>query len=120
MRGESNLTRDADFQRVYNRGRAWAGKEVVVRALPTGLGYTRCGFVVGRRVGKAVVRNHIKRRLREILRQLPLPIGWDLIVIARAPAVQADFQELKKTIEGLLSKAGLVAGENESAGPGTN
>lgn len=120
MRGERSLTRNTDFQRVHDGGRSWAGKEVVVRALPNALDFTRCGFSVGRRVGKAVVRNRIKRRLREIIRKSPLCSGWDIVVIARAPAAQADFQSLEKTVGNLLFKAGLLVKKNESAGSGTD
>jgi ribonuclease P protein component len=120
VRGGDKLTRNTDFQRVYDGGRSWAGREVVVRALPSGLNITRCGFAVGKRIGKAVVRNRTKRRLREILRHLPLRVGWDIVVIARAPAAQADFQNLKRTVEDLLLKAGLLVGENESAGSGVD
>lgn len=120
VRGRGKLTRNADFQRVYDGGRSWAGREVVIRALPSGLNITRCGFAVGRRIGKAVIRNRAKRRLREILRHSPLPVGWDIVVIARGPAAQADFQTLKRTVGDLLAKAGLRVGENENTGAGIN
>ena len=120
MRGERYLTKDIQFQRVYDNGRSWAGGEIVIKALPNGLDLTRYGFAVGRRVGKAVVRNRIKRRLREILRRSLLPTGWDIIFIARNPAAQADYQSLKKSVGSLLLRAGLSVGENESVRPGVN
>jgi len=119
VRGEHNLTRNVDFQRVYDGGRSWAGKEVVVRVLPNGLDLTRYGFAVGRRVGKAVVRNRIKRRLREIFRKAALHSGWDIVVIARGPAAQADYKSLKETAGDLLYKAGLTE-KNESVGSRIN
>jgi ribonuclease P protein component len=120
VRGERYLTRDREFQLVYSNGRSWAGREIVVRALPNGLDFTRYGFAVGRRVGKAVVRNKIKRRLREILRQAPLSPGWDIVIIARNPAAQADYKSLKKSVGDLLIKAGLSLGEHEGVGSGVN
>jgi ribonuclease P protein component len=119
VRGERYLNRDRQFQRVYDSGRSWAGREIVVRALPNGLDLTRYGFAVGRRVGKAVVRNRVKRRLREILRKVPLSPGWDIIFIARNPAAQADYKRLEKSVATLLVKAGLSIGEHEGVRPGT-
>jgi ribonuclease P protein component len=90
----------------------------VVRALPNGLDLTRYGFAVGRRVGKAVVRNRIKRRLREILRKAKLSPGWDIIVIARSPAALADYKKLEKSVAALLTKAGIASGEHEGVRSG--
>ena len=118
MRGERYLTRDSQFQLVYNNGRSWAGREIVVRALLNGLDLTRYGFAVGRHVGKAVVRNRIKRRLREILRKATLCPGWDIIVIARRPAALADYKKLEKSVTALLIKAGIASGEYEGVRSG--
>jgi ribonuclease P protein component len=120
VRGEQYLTRNTQFQFIYNNGRSWAGREVVVRAAPNGLDTTRYGFTVSRRVGKAVVRNRVKRRLREILRRAALRTGWDIVVIARSPAAQAEYHNLKKSVEELLIKAGLSVGEHEGVGSGVN
>jgi ribonuclease P protein component len=120
VRGEQYLTRKAQFELVYEKGRSWAGKELVIRVLPNGLEFSRFGFAVSRQVGKAVVRNRVKRRLREILRQTPLQPGWDIIFIARAPAAGADFTSLKKSAGSLLFRAGLFVGEYEGVSPGAN
>lgn len=65
--------------------------------------------VVGRRVGKAVVRNRVRRRLREVLRQLPLGEGQDLVVSARPQAAAASFWELREEVLGLLRDLGGLA-----------
>jgi ribonuclease P protein component len=120
VKGRQYLTRKADFEAVYERGRSWAGREIVVRVLPNGLEISRYGFAVGRRVGKAVVRNRVKRRLREIVRQTPLRAGWDIVVIARAAAAPADYAGLGKSMKDLLFRAGLLVGEYEGVSPGAN
>ena len=120
MRGERYLTKKVQFSLVYDEGRSWAGKEVVIKALPNGLNSSRCGLVVSRRVGKAVVRNRVKRLLREILRQTPLQPGWDIIFIARTPAAIADYTNLGKSVRNLLFRAGLFVGDYEGVRPGTN
>lgn len=105
---------------VYDKGKSWTGKEIVLRALLNGLDISRFGFVVSRRVGKAVVRNLIKRRLREITRQSPVQPGWDIILIARIPAAKVDYNSLEKSVTKLLARAGLIVGENEGNRPVVN
>jgi ribonuclease P protein component len=74
------------------------------------LDHSRFGFVVSKRLGKAVKRNKIKRRLREATR-LRLPYikpGFDVVVIARQPLGGAAYTELAYTLEKLLKKADLL------------
>lgn len=120
MRGEQYLTRKVQFESVYDKGSSWAGKLLVIKTLPNGLDLSRYGFAVSRRVGKAVVRNRVKRRLREILRQMPLQSGWDIIFIVRTPAATADYQSLGNSVRSLLLRAGILAGEYEGIRSGAN
>ena len=120
MRGREYLTKSEQYALVYNKGSSWTSNLVVMKALPNGLTFSRYGFSVGRRVGGAVVRNRVKRRLREILRLLQLEPGWDIIFIARPSTASADFAGLKKSVHGLLSRAGLLTREYEEAFLGIN
>lgn len=120
MRGEKTLTGKAQFELIYEKGRSWAAREIVIRALPNELGITRYGLTVSRRVGKAVTRNKVKRRLREILRRINFLPGWDIIVIARQPAANVDFATLDKSVADLLVRAGLLVGEHENSSPGAD
>ncbi len=113
MRGEQYLTKPQQYALVYSQGSSWVSSLVVMRALPNGLTLSRYGFSVSKRVGKAVTRNRIKRRLREILRITPLKSGWDIIFIARPAAATADYAGLKRLVEGLLSRAHLLATDEE-------
>jgi ribonuclease P protein component len=110
LRAETTLTGKAQFDLVYKKGRSWAAKEIVVKVLPNGLNSTRYGLTISRRVGKAVVRNKIKRRLRELLRQMSPSPGWDIIIIARNPAANADYSALGKSVGDLFIRAGLIDG----------
>jgi ribonuclease P protein component len=74
---------------------------------------TRFGFSVGKRIGKAVVRNKVKRRLRELARSSNIPGGWDLVFIARKDASTADFQGLNGSMSNLLERAGLLKVSNQ-------
>jgi ribonuclease P protein component len=120
VRGERYLKKSSQFSLVYDEGKTWPGKEVVLKALSNGSDTTRFGFVVSRRLGKAVLRNRIKRRLREIARQTPVKNGWDIIIIARVPVLLADYESLEKSVKKLMFKAGLIIGENESNRLGAN
>jgi len=120
MRGREYLTKSEQYALVYKKGSSWINDLVVMKALPNGLTFSRYGFSVGRRVGGAVVRNRVKRRLREILYSLPLEPGWDIIFIARPQAASASFARLEKSVHGLLSRAGLLTGEYEEACLGIN
>jgi len=119
MRKEQRLTKRRDFATVYRKGRAFANPLLALRLLPNQLPYSRYGFAVGKRVGKAVVRNQVKRRLREGIQMLPVESGWDIVVIARSRAAAADFHALRGATEGLLSRARVLtaAPRTGEAGP---
>ena len=108
MRGEEYLTKPQQYALVYSKGSSWVSNLVVMRALPNSLTISRYGFSISKRVGKAVTRNRLKRLLREILRVTPLIPAWDIVFIVRPQAAAADYATLKRTVEDLLSRAGLV------------
>ncbi len=104
------------FDAVFRWGRGYSNQMLSLRALPNGLPYNRIGFVVGRKVGKATVRNKVKRRLREGVRRLALRQGWDLVLVARPPAAQADYHRLLAAAVSLLRQAGLLESGKEGEG----
>lgn len=115
MRGREYLTKSEQYALVYNKGDSWASAPLVMKTLPNSLAFSRYGFSVSRRVGGAVIRNRVKRRLREILRSQPLAKGRDIIFIARAPIAAAKFSEINGVVHRLLLRAGLLAEENEES-----
>lgn len=94
------------------RRRSWAHPLLVLYAAPREgePGPPRSGFVVGRRVGNAVVRNRVKRRLREAVRARSpaLVPGVDLVWSARPPIAVADFAAIAAAVEELLRRARLL------------
>ncbi len=81
---------------------------LALRSIANGLALTRCAYAVPKRVGNAVVRNRVRRRLREVLRLATLSEGYDLVISVRPAAATADFQTLKAELTLLLGRAGLL------------
>ena len=80
----------------------------MIRPRANGLPHNRYGFVASRAVGKAVVRNRVRRRLQEAVRSLRLDEGWDIVIIARRTAAAADYHELRESLAALLERAGIA------------
>jgi ribonuclease P protein component len=93
-----------DFARISEKGRSRADRLMVVRFVPNGRDYDRFGISTGRRLGGAVQRNRLRRRLREVLRRAPNDSGhgWDVLIVVRPAAVDASFDELRTALEHLL------------------
>lgn len=100
------LLRRADFRRVYDEGQRRSASLCAVFLLTNGLTHTRLGITVSSRVGKAVVRNRIKRRLREVFRlnRAAIPAGWDIVVNPRPQAAEAEFSKLAREFLRLMPK----------------
>lgn len=103
------LTKPEQYSLVYKNGGSHIDRFLVLKTIPNRLEYSRYGISVSKRVGKAVVRNRVKRVLREILRLTPLERGFDIIIIARSPAALCDYHHLYKSVLDLLSRARAVA-----------
>jgi ribonuclease P protein component len=104
-----SLRRD-DFQRVWDSGKSWTHPLIVLRASANGQASSRFGFVAGKKIGKAVRRNRTKRLLREAVRhrlEIISP-GWDIILVSRAGAEQAEFKDVDAAVDGILRRAHLV------------
>jgi ribonuclease P protein component len=104
MKGKERLTKQEQYTRVYREGNSYVDQFLVLKATPNDLEFSRYGISVSKRIGNAVVRNRIKRILREILRNINPAPGWDIILIVRNPSATGDYHCLKKSVEGLLSR----------------
>jgi ribonuclease P protein component len=100
-----------DFQAVYSKGRSVANRAAVIYVLPQKpAGVSHVGFAAGKKLGKAVVRNRVKRRIKEAVRLLWTRVkpGVSVIVIARHAAKDMAFTQLQSLIADLFERAGLV------------
>ena len=97
------------FRRLYATS-GYANSYLVLYARKNRTSANRVGITVGKKLGHAVVRNRVRRRLREVYRlneQRFLP-GWDIVVVARSRAISAGFPQLTKAYLSLAEKAGIL------------
>ena len=107
LKRHARLLRSADFDRTLRSGRRAASEYLAVFVSDNELGRPRVGLAVSRKLGNAVVRNRIKRRLRELVRPLVTRAtgGRDVVIVARARASDAEFARLRQEIEMLWAKS---------------
>ena len=111
MRREQRLRSRKDFAAAYRSGRVQSNHLLVVRVSANGGSVSRFGFVVGKVVGGAVVRNRIKRRLREAARTLTVQPGFDIVVGARRAAADAEYASLQHGLRSLLARSGVLCAD---------
>ena len=110
------LSKPEDFAALQGEGTVRSHSLLVVRVRWTGLEETRFGMSTGRKLGGAVVRNKVRRRLREALRVMAPSFqpGWDVLIIARPPVTGADFQTVAGALQNLLRRGGVFGGRTVS------
>ncbi len=96
FRGQERLHKRRQYLDVYGRGRKIHCPHFVVYVLENGLAYHRLGITVSRKVGKAVVRNKVKRRLREVFRanKRNWSVHFDIVLNVKRSAAEAVFEKL--------------------------
>ena len=107
------LSRPQDFAAIQGAGTTKSHALFSARFLRTDLETTRFGLSTGRRLGGAVVRNRVRRRLREALRVMAPSFqpGWDVLIIARPAIVETDYRSLVETLRRILQRGGVVGGQ---------
>jgi len=113
MGSERRLTKQRDFAAVRREGKGSSDRFLVLVARPNSLEVSRFGFSVSKRLGNAVVRNRIKRRLREAAKTNHVCEGWDLLFIPRNGAAAVDYHRLRRSVAALLKRAGIATTAGE-------
>lgn len=106
---DNRLKKNKEFQLVYRHGQSFVGRYLVLYVKKNKLDCARLGFTVSKKIGKAVIRNQIKRKMREVCR-LNLPRfkeGYDIIFVARQKIKGISYQLVEQEIGKLCKKAGI-------------
>ena len=112
MRFTTSLKKNHEFKRLYNKGKSAASQCAVVYCRRNGKAENRLGITVSAKLGGAVQRNRIRRRLKEIYRtnEEKFSTGYDIVIVARMRSRYAGFFELQSSILSLIKKLNLTAG----------
>lgn len=110
MKRATTLKENYEFRRVYHKGQTGVSPFLVVYARSNRGESNRLGVTVSTKLGKAVVRNRVRRRLREIYRlsQPQMKRGYDIVLVARTRAVTASYRDLERAYRKSCEKLGLM------------
>ena len=114
MQYTTTLKKNHEFRRLYAKGRSTVTPTLVVYSRRNNSGGNRVGFTVTVKLGHAVVRNRIRRRLREVYRlhREELRPGLDLVVVARSRSISAPFRTLEREFLAACRQLSALREEN--------
>ena len=111
MKFSTSLKKNHEFKRLYSKGKSAASQYAVVYCRRNGRAENRLGISVSTKLGSAVVRNRIRRRLKEIYRlnEDKLAVGYDIIIVARMRSRVSSYSEIESSVLALFRKLNITA-----------
>ena len=108
-----SLKKNQDFKNVYDNGRSYANRELVLYVCGNGQQYNRLGISVSKKVGNSVIRHRVRRLVKEAYRlsEDRFHIGYDCIFVARTNAKDCTYLEIERAICRLSEMHGLLKRE---------
>ena len=109
MKAAVTVKENYEFRRIYRKGRSAVSPYFVVYCLKNRAGASRLGVTVSKKLGHAVVRNRVRRRLREIYRlnSHQLKTGWDIVIVARSRCIGAEYSRMDAAFMAACEKLSL-------------
>lgn len=104
------LKKDFDFRKVYKHGKSFANRHLVMYILNNKSENSRIGISVSKKVGKAIIRNKVRRRIKEAYRlniDEKIKNGYDIVFIARVAIKDADYSDIEKSMKHLIRKSDM-------------
>ena len=110
MDGRVTIKKNSDFRRMYAKGKSSVSAYLVLYCRKNRLDRNRLGYTVSAKLGKAVCRNKVRRRLREIYRLNSPRIrqGYDIIIVARRKSVNAEYGKMNEAFLRCCDELGLL------------
>jgi ribonuclease P protein component len=115
MNRRFRLTSSEDFNQVKRDGKTVSNKLFRIILCPNQTSNIRFGFITGKSIGNAVTRNRCKRLMRASIQQISTSLqpGWDVVIIVRQAAAQADFQTTQTALMEIFKRSGLLVTAND-------
>ncbi len=112
MEKKYRLRKNIEFKRVYNKGKNYWNRNLILYVRKNGLEETRLGITITKKIGNAVTRNKIRRRMKEIYRlnHHRVKNGYDLIFIPKKNVVDLSYIELENSLIHILKISGILRG----------
>ena len=110
MKSRCTLKKNSDFRRLYAKGKSAVNPYMVVYCRRNRTGENRLGYTVSVKLGHAVLRNRMRRRLRELVRlnSPRMKSGWDIVIVARSRCAEAPWQKLQAAFLARCEKPELL------------
>ncbi len=107
------IKKNTEYKSVYNCNDSISDYNLVLFVKKNNLGYNRFGFTTAKKIKKAVSRNFIRRRLKEIVRlnECTFKEGYDFVIMARVNATESDYKSLEKSFNKLMKRKNLLKGD---------
>ncbi|NLL44344.1 MAG: ribonuclease P protein component [Mollicutes bacterium] len=102
-----------DFERIINNQKPYIYKDFIVYVERTTENIYRFGISIGKKVGKAVVRNRLKRQLKNIIDKKIYQKGFNCIIMIKKDILNKNFHEMEKDLNHIFEKIGIIEGENK-------
>ena len=110
MKFTTSLKLNHEFKRLYNKGKSAASQYIVIYCRRNYTSENRIGITVSKKVGGAVQRNRVRRRLKEIYRlsEISINSGYDIVIVARVKSRFVRYSELEASFLLLLKRLGVI------------
>jgi len=114
MKYTESLRKNFHFRYVYQKGKSFANRQLVLYAIKNGTQGNRLGISVSKKVGKSVVRSHVTRLIKESYRDMEeeLAQGYDIVIVARVSCKDSDYYEIRRSLCHVVKKIGFLSNPN--------
>jgi ribonuclease P protein component len=112
------LKSNMEFQKIYNKGKNYWNRNLILFVKKNDLGYTRVGYTITKKIGNSVVRNRIRRQMKEVYRLnfYRIEKGYDLIFIPKKNIIDISFKELESAILHIMKLSKVIKKESGKNG----